>query len=155
MAVVAVAALGALVAGCGDDGSDKADDKPATTTVVVAETLITSSTGESIVGVTVTTVTATTAPPPTTLPVGLPADLGIPPAGGIALGPSSSLSNAITVRGVPLAEVIAFVRQKLAELGWAVNPDLTFVGPGAVGQATVAQVGDDVEIQLVLSGAPQ
>lgn len=153
--VVLVGAAG--LAGCGDDGpADKADEKPATTvTPATPETEVTVTVGESIIGSTVTT--ATTVPPSTTVtvPVGLPSDLGIPGAGNLTLGPSSSLSNGITVRGVPIEEVVAYVRAELANLGWTVNPDLTFFGPGAVGQATVAQVGDDVEIRIVLSGPPQ
>lgn len=157
----ALAAVAVLVgvAGCGGDDEDKADGKPAAS--AVAETVVTAAptastagtTGESIIGSTITTLVPTTT---VTIPVGLPTTgLGIPAAGQLVLGPSSSLSNAITVRGVPLEEVVTYVREQLAALGWTVNADLTFTGPGAAGQATVAQVGDDVEIQLLLSGAAQ
>jgi hypothetical protein len=155
---VAVVAIGVLAAAaCGDDGpADKADQKPATTVgAAVAETVVT--VGESVVGSTVATTTATTQPPPATtvtVPVGLPNDLGIPGGANLSLGPSSSLSKSITVRGVPVEEVVAYVRDALAAIGWTVNPDLTFFGPGAVGQATVGQVGDDVEIHIVITGPP-
>lgn len=154
MAVAVLGPVAVLVAGCGGDGDDKADGKPPTS--AVAETEVTApptTTGESIIGSTITTVAPSTT---VTVPVGLPTDgLGIPAAGQLTLGPSSSLANSITVRGVALEQVVAYVREQLAALGWAVNADLTFAGPGAVGQATVAEVGEDVEIQLLLSGAPQ
>jgi hypothetical protein len=155
VSIVAIAMLALATSACGDDGpADKADEKPATT-IVTPETEAT--VGESVVGSTVPTTTSTTVPPPATtvtVPVGLPTDLGIPGAGNLSLGASSSLSSGITVRGVPLEEVVAYVRAELAALGWTVNPDLTFFGPGAVGQATVGQVGDDVEIQIVITGPP-
>lgn len=147
----ALAAAALLVAcGGGDGAAGTADEKPAASaSPATVVSLPPTSTRESIIGSTVTTL-----PPSTTVTVrvGLPDGLGIPGAGMLTLGSSSTLSHGLTVRGVPVDEVVAFVRDDLAALGWTVFPDLTFAGPGAVGRATVAQVGEDVEIQLLLSG---
>lgn len=138
-----------LLAACGDPPAASKDDeeKPTTTSLSFPTT-----TAESIIGG--TTPDQTTSASPTTEPVGLPSSLGIPPATTLTLGGGSSLSSTITVRGVALDEVIDFVRAELAALGWAVQDDLTFAGPGAVGQATVTDDGGVVEIRVVLSAPP-
>ncbi len=142
------AALAAfLLAACsGGSAESKDDDDKPTTTVDVPTT-----TRESIIGDTVPQPTTTTS---TTEPVGLPSSLGIPPASTLTLSGESSLTSSITVRGVALEEVVAFVRAELAGLGWAVDDDLSFTGPGAAGQATVDDDAGVVEIRIVLSALP-
>ncbi len=143
------AATATLLAACGDGGSAQSkddDDKPTTTVAVPA------TTRESIIGDTVPQSTTTTS---TTEAVGLPSGLGIPPASTLTLGGNSSLTSSVTVRGVPLDEVVAFVRADLAGLGWAVDDDLSFTGPGAAGQATVTDDAGVVEIRIVLSALPR
>ena len=147
-AALAAVTLTLLASACGDGGSDQSkddDDKP-TTTVAVPTT-----TRESIIGDTVPQPTTTTS---TTEAIGLPSSLGIPPASTLTLSGESSLTSSITVRGVTLEEVVAFVRAELAGLGWAVNDDLSFTGPGAAGRATVTDDAGVVEIRIVLSALP-
>lgn len=149
------------LASCGGDGGGTAGEavEPAAAASVP---LTLPGTTERQVGGPTPTSTATTAAAPATTepPTGLPDGLGIPGAGNLTLGGGSSISRGLTVRGVPLFEVVAFVERELAALGWAVQPTpppapgqvlLLIEGPGAVGQALIAPgVDGAVEVSLFL-----
>ncbi len=156
-----LAASVAVVAGCTGDDPVK---PPVPTSVVVTPATGPGEQQSAPIPV------LTTAPPPTeqpvatTIPIGLPASLGLLPADTITIGAGSSTSISLTVRGVPLEEVQAFVVAELADLGWAVSepvdePDgdrrVPFVGPGAEGNAVLAAASPDlVEIHIVLGPRP-
>src|SRR3954447_2703257 len=107
--------------------------------------------------------TTTTKPqPPTTTTTtapeqGLPDSLPIPSAEIITLGSGSTISSGVTIYGVPLADVHAWVLQELAGDGWTVTADDgaangTFTGPGASGTGVLTESDGNVDARFNLGG---
>jgi hypothetical protein len=155
-------ALPLLLAGCGGGEAAKPDEAPATVPLRLPTTAEQILTGDPEPPATEVEPPTTAEPTTTTLASGLPSGLGIPGAGNISLGGGSQISNGFTVREVPFADVVAFVRAELVALGWELPPDdggaggaeqvvLRFAGPGAVGQAQIeARADGTVHVGLVL-----
>jgi hypothetical protein len=100
----------------------------------------------------------------TTIPAGLPPQLDLTPADTITLGSGSSITSTSSIRGVPLAEVEAWVLAELARLGWVAAPPtdappggrtIPFGGPGATGQVVLTlDAPDIVDLEIDLGPRP-
>jgi hypothetical protein len=108
--------------------------------------------------------TTTTKPPPptsttTTMPEpGLPDSLPIPDASIITLGQGSTISSGVSITGVSLAEVRAWMLRELEAAGYTVVGDdgtstVAFEGPGTSGTAVVSGGDGEIDLRLTL-GAP-
>jgi hypothetical protein len=92
----------------------------------------------------------------TTIPIGLPVTgLGIFDAASITLGSGSSVRSSITIRGVAVDDVRAWVLDELALLGYTVTDPaaVAFEGPGAAGTVTLTPRPPDLVVVVVALGA--
>ena len=146
LVLVGVAAL----VGCGGGGDDAVRTPRGTTprteghdVVFTAPPAIT----------TTTTSTTTTLPPPT----GLPETFPVPDNGILSLSGSSTMSQGLEIRAVPVNEIHDWLVEGLQAAGYDVVSDaptvVEFVGRNVAGRAEITGTADPIDVTILL-GAP-
>jgi hypothetical protein len=140
----------AALVGCGGGGDDAVRTPRGTTprteghdVVFTAPPAIT----------TTTTSTTTTLPPPT----GLPETFPVPDNGILSLSGSSTMSQGLEIRAVPVNEIHDWLVEGLQAAGYDVVSDaptvVEFVGRNVAGRAKITGTADPIDVTILL-GAP-
>jgi hypothetical protein len=102
---------------------------------------------------TTTTSTTTTLPPPT----GLPETFPVPDNGILSLSGSSTMSQGLEIRAVPVNEIHDWLVEGLQAAGYDVVSDaptvVEFVGRNVAGRAEITGTADPIDVTILL-GAP-
>ena len=149
--VLVLVGVAALV-GCGGGGDDAVRTPRGTTprteghdVVFTAPPVITTTT--------TTTSTTTTLPPPT----GLPETFPVPDNGILSLSGSSTMSQGLEIRAVPVNEIHDWLVEGLQAAGYDVVSDaptvVEFVGRNVAGSAEITGTADPIDVTILL-GAP-
>jgi hypothetical protein len=97
--------------------------------------------------------TTTTLPPPT----GLPDTFPVPDDGILSLSGSSTMSQGLEIREVPVDEIHDWLVDGLEDAGYEIVSDaarvVEFTGTGVGGRAEISGTSDPIDVKIVL-GAP-
>jgi hypothetical protein len=91
--------------------------------------------------------------------VGLPRTFPIPGSSVLTLGPGSSVTNGVTIIGVPLADVRSWIMDGLAAGGYTVTMDdgadnIAFVGAGTSGTVVLTEGPASIDATFNLGPPP-
>jgi hypothetical protein len=142
----------AVVASAGCSGSARVAAPSPTTAVPPTTERQRPSSNTTTVAVTTTSTVAVTEP-------GLPSSFPVPDTGFFILSGGSLYSNTVSIVGVPLADVHAWVLQGLGGGGYTVVVDdgasnVEFDGPGVSGTVMVTESSGGIRV-VVTMGAPR